>query len=151
MTQGEFVEETSRIERFFSTDSKTKELTAEERKEWYEELRNMAVSRYRQIIRQAFRKCKFMPKLADIVSINEELPYQSNKKETTKVDCNKCKGLGLVFYKKLIDNGKNKIKYEYVAHCNCQNGLEYAYDGTTISDSRYKSKFYVPTAQQIGI
>lgn len=139
----EFIEETGRIEKFFE-----KELTKFQRDEWYKELKSMSLSRYRQVASQSFRKSKFMPKLADIMAISEELPYQTIKKEIQKVECSKCKGEGLIFYKKLVDNGKNKIEYEYVACCDCQNGLEYAYDGTTIRD---RSKFYVPTAQQIGI
>ena len=146
MEIAEFIEETSRIEKYYE-----KELDKFQRDIWYQELKNKTLNRYRQIVNQTFRKCKFMPKLADIVAIDEEMPYQSIKKEMQKVACNKCKGEGLIFYKKLVDNGKNKIEYEFVARCECQNGLEYTYDGTTISDSRYRSKFYVPTAQQIGV
>lgn len=147
MEVAEFIEETSRIEKYYE-----KELDKFQRDIWYQELKNQPVNRYRQIINQIFRKCKFMPKLADIISIDEELPYtQINKEVTEKVKCNKCKGLGLIFYKKIINNGSKKLKYEFVARCDCKNGLEYAYDGTTISDSRYRSKFYVPTAQQLGL
>lgn len=146
MEVAEFIEETSKIEKYYE-----KELDKFQRDIWYQELKNHSISRYRQIVNQIFRKCKFMPKLADIISINDELPYQTNKKEVQKVDCGKCKGLGLMFYKKLIDNGSNKLEYEYVARCECQNGLEYAYDGTIISDVKHRSKFYVPTAQQLGL
>lgn len=146
MEIAEFIEETSRIEKYYE-----KELDKFQRDIWYQELKNKPINRYRQIVNETFRKCKFMPKLADIMAISEELPYQTIKKEIQKVECNKCKGEGLIFYKKLVDNGKNKIEYEYVARCECQNGLEYAYDGTIISDSKHRSKFYVPTAQQIGI
>ncbi len=146
MEIAEFIEETGRIENFFE-----KELTKFQRDEWYKQLKIMPINRYRQVVNQSFRECKFMPKLADIVSISEELPYQTTKKEIQKVECSKCKGEGLIFYKRLVDNGKNKIEYEYVARCECQNGLEYVYDGTTISDSKHRSKFYVPTAQQIGL
>lgn len=147
MTEKEFVEETCNIEEFYG-----KELNQFENKRWFEELRNMSLARYRQVIRQAFRKCKFMPKLADIISIEEELPYaQTEKKERTKVECNKCKGEGLIFYKRFIDNGNKKIEYEYVARCDCQNGTEFYYDGTKISDSKHRSKFYIPLVSEIGI
>lgn len=146
MTEKEFVEETCDIEKFYG-----KELNEFENKRWFEELKNITLVRYRQIIRQVFRKCKFMPKLADIISIEEELPYSQSKEEIKKVACNKCKGLGLIFYKKYIENGNKKLEYEYVARCNCQNGLEYAYDGTKITDPEHRSKFYVPTAQQLGL
>ena len=151
MTLNDFIEETSKIEQFYSTAEKTKELTTEERKIWYDELKNIDISRYRQISRQVFRKCKFMPKLADIVSINEELPYQTSKKEERRVECSKCKGLGLIFYKKRINNGKSDIEYEFVARCECQNGLKHAYDGRKISDSEHRSNYYISTANQIGL
>lgn len=147
MEVAEFIEETSRIEKYYE-----KELDKFQRDIWYQELKNQPINRYRQIINQIFRKCKFMPKLADIISIDEELPYlKKNKEVIQKVECNVCQGLGLIFYKKNIENGDKKIKYDFVARCNCKNGLEYTYDGTTISDSKHRSKFYIPTAQQLGL
>ena len=68
----EFIEETGRIEKYFE-----KELDKSQRDIWYQELKNLQIERYRQIINQVFRKCKFMPKLADIISIHEELPYRA--------------------------------------------------------------------------
>lgn len=77
MEIAEFVEETARIENFFE-----KELTKFQREEWFKELKNMPVTRYRQIINNAFRKCKFMPKLADIISIQEGLPYRTKHSDS---------------------------------------------------------------------
>lgn len=147
MEIAEFVQETNRIENFFE-----KELTKFQRDEWYKELKNMQVNRYRQLINQAFRQCKFMPKLADIVSINSEMPYNSNNNiAKEKVNCNICKGDGVVKYFKKIDNGDKKLNYEYYARCNCENGKEFNYDGTTISDVRHRSKFYIPSMQQLDL
>ena len=146
MEVAEFIEETSKIEQYYD-----KELDKFQRDIWYQELKNQSVSRYRQIINQVFRKCKFMPKLADLVSINEELPYQTSKKEEKRVECSKCKGLGLIFYKKRINNGKSDIECEFVARCECQNGLKHAYDGRKISDSEHRSNYYISTANQIGL
>ena len=98
MQISEFIEETSKIEKFYE-----KELDLFQRDIWFQELKNITIQRYRQIIKQVFNKCKFMPKLADIVSINEELPYvKTNKESTQKVECNRCHGLGLIFYKKIL-------------------------------------------------
>ena len=80
MQIAEFVEETSQIEQFFE-----KELTDFQRENWYQELKYIDIERYRQIVKQVFRKCKFMPKLADIITIQEELLYQQSKKEKQKV------------------------------------------------------------------
>ena len=54
-------------------------------------------------------------------------------------------------YQKLTNNGDRNIEYEYIARCNCQNGQEYIYDGTKISDKEHRSKYYIPVAQELGI
>ncbi len=146
MEVAEFIDETARLEKFFG-----KELDKFERDIWYQELKKMPISRYRQIVNKCFSKEKFMPKLATIVSINEELPYIQNTVKKQKVACSKCKGEGFILYKKILQNGNKKIQYTFLARCDCQNGLEFAYDGTKVSDARYGTKYYVPTAQQIGL
>ena len=82
MEVSEFIEETNKIEKFYE-----KELDKFQRDEWYKNLKNIPLERYRQIINNIFRKCKFMPKLADIIELQEELPYQNNsiQKENVKV------------------------------------------------------------------
>lgn len=152
MTVSDFIEETSKIERFYSTEGKSRELTTEEKKIWYDELKNIDITRYRLIVKQVFRECKFMPKLADIINIQRELPYINKSKiEDKQVKCNKCEGLGFILYKKIVQNGEKQLEYEYIAHCNCQNGIKYAYDGANISDTQHRSKYYIPNAQEIMI
>lgn len=147
MEIAEFVEETARIENFFE-----KELTKFQRDEWFKELKNMTINRYRQLVNQAFRQCKFMPKLADIVSINMEMPYNSNNNIIReKVECSICNGDGIIKYFKQIDNGDKKLIYEYYARCNCENGKDFVYDGTTISDTKHRTKFYIPSMAQINL
>lgn len=83
MEIAEFIEETARIEKFYE-----KELEKFQRDIWYQELKNLPINRYRQIVNNTFRKCKFMPKLADIISIQEELPYRTkcnNSKTKSRV------------------------------------------------------------------
>lgn len=147
MEIAEFIEETNRIENFFE-----KELTKFQRDEWFKELRNMPLSRYRQLVNQTFRQCKFMPKLADIVSINIDLPYGSNNNNIReRVACNICNGDGVIKYYREIENGGEKLVYEYYARCNCENGKEFNYDGTTISDTKHRSKFYIPLITQLNL
>ena len=89
-----------------------------------------------------------MPKLADIISLNEELSYSVKPQQSIeKVQCKKCNGTGAIFYKKMIEDRE----YEYVARCECQNGLEFAYDGTKISDTKNRSYYYVPTLTQLNL
>lgn len=141
----EFIDETSKIEEYYE-----KELTKVQRDVWYQELKKITVDRYRRIIKQVFRECKFMPKLSDILEIDEKLPGENSKKKQ-KVECNMCKGSGFHPYEKIVDNGVQKLSYTFLARCECENGLEYAYDGTKISDARYRSKYYIPTIQQLGL
>lgn len=143
----EFVEETARIEKFFG-----KKLDKFQSDIWYQELKSMPISRYRQAVSKCFGKCKFMPRLADIVSISESLPFiQSNSNPKQKVQCDKCRGEGFILYHKIITDGDRQIDYEYLARCDCQNGLEFAYDGTRIKDTQHRSKYYIPSVQQLGI
>jgi len=147
MQIAEFVEATSQIEKFFDKD-----LTDFQRENWYQELKYIDIERYRQIVKQVFRKCKFMPKLADIIEIQEELPYQQkNKKEKQKIDCQKCKGDGVIFYKKIITDGNRKIEYTYVARCTCQNAEDFKYNGTKLNDTKNRSNYYIPSVEELGI
>lgn len=86
MTNTEFVEETNNLEKFFD-----KELKDFERVIWFKELKNIDVARYRQVIKEAYRQCKFMPKLADIIKINNELPKAKIQKEEITEKCDICK------------------------------------------------------------
>ena len=138
----EFVEATHDLEDFFD-----KELRDFERKQWFEELQNMTIERYRQIIKESYRKCKFLPKLVDILNFNNELAYATQKKQVSKVHCDICKGIGAIFYKKVVDG----FTYDFVARCECENGLNYAYDGTKVKDSKHRSDYYIPTLSQINL
>ena len=86
MTNVEFVEETNNLEKFFDKDLKDFE-----RAIWFRELKDIDVARYRQIVKEAYRQCKFMPKLADIIKINNELPKAKIQKEEITEKCDICK------------------------------------------------------------
>lgn len=147
MKVDEFIEETSNIEKYYG-----KELEDYQRKIWYQELQNLSIARYRQIIRELYRKCKFMPKLADILEIHTNLSYERQVEQNTeKVECEKCKGLGFVLYTKMFDNGIDKIPYQYIARCTCKNGENYIYDGRNVQDKRFRTNYYIPSVAEIGI
>lgn len=86
MTNTEFVEETSNLEKFYEKD-----LKEYERVIWFKELKSLDVSRYRQIIREAYKRCKMLPKLADIIKINNEIPKTKAQKEEITEKCDICK------------------------------------------------------------
>jgi len=143
MTNGEFIEATSRLEKYYE-----KEFSIEQQRIMFEELREVSVEKYKKAITYCIRNNKFIPKVSDILNaINEVKTIVA--KETTRIECKKCKGVGYVPYYKKIDNGGKEIIYQFFAVCDC--GNEKRYDGTTISDIEHKSKFYVPLMNEIGL
>lgn len=142
----EFIEETANIEKYYG-----KELDGFQREIWYNELSRIDIARYRVIIKEIFRHSKFMPKLADILEINENLAHKPKEVIDESVECKKCDSKGYIFYKKVVKNGEKDIIYDMFARCDCKNGLKYAYDGTKINDTEHRSKFYVPTISQLGM
>lgn len=139
----EFVEEVDKLERFYQ-----KEITEEQRKIWYGELRNIDIARFRYVIVQVYRTFKFLPKLADILEINANLGYSQVKKEANKNNCKRCNGTGYVIYKKTIKNGTTDTLYEFGAICSCRQKTRY--EGWKITDERYRSNYYTPFAEEVG-
>ena len=147
MTHSEFIQATERLESYYG-----KEYTNEQNIIAYEELKDMSIERYRQIVTQCIRTSKFLPKVADILEIHKELPYSQRKQvENKKVYCAKCNSKGYVIYQKDVKNGNITMQYPFFARCDCANGLEHAYDGTKISDTEHRTKYYVPTVAELGI
>ena len=127
----EFDEETQKLEKFYEKD-----IPDEQRKIWYEEFKGISITRYKYLISQVYRKCKFMPKLADIIEKNKSIGYMQPREQEQKkqlAECDKCKGTGFVFYKKQ----KGTLWYDYVCRCNCLNG--------------YQINKEILTEQQLGI
>lgn len=139
----EFDETVEEIENFYQ-----KEISEEQKKIWYQELRQIDIKRFKYIISQVYRTCKFIPKLADIIEINTSLGYSQVKKEATS-KCNKCKGTGYILYKKLIPNGDKKIECEYMAVCGC--GKQSQYKGWEFPEERYRTNYYTPYAKELGL
>lgn len=147
MTDGEFIEETSKLEKYYGKELETFQL-----KIWKEEIGTLSAQRYRQIVREIFKTSKFMPKLADIIEINKELGYHTeSKKEIKKVPCDKCNGEGFIIYTKLVDNGNIKLPYDFIARCDCENGNEFIYDGRTIQDKEHRNNYYIPSISELGL
>lgn len=128
MNRSEFVEATSRIERYYE-----KEYTTQQLQIMFEELSTLPVERYRQLISAVIRKSKYLPKIADIIEANAEVPYPKSKEEDSAVECKKCNSTGIVNYTKVIDGEK----YIFGARCNCRNGS--------------KEVSAIPSVNEIGI
>ena len=66
MEINEFIEVTNRIEQYFD-----KEYSNEQRQIMYEELKNMSKEKYKIAVNECIKKCKYLPKLADILPKKE--------------------------------------------------------------------------------
>lgn len=139
----EFIEATGRLEKYYG-----KEYEKEQRRIMFEELQSLNIERYRQLISMLIKKSKFLPKIADFTEVDIETPYTIQDK-IQKTECKKCNSTGYLIYTKVIKDGNRELKNQYACLCNCGNAKKY--EGWNVSDKRYKSEFYTPFAQEIGL
>lgn len=144
MTQSEFIEAASRIEQYYC-----KEYTNEQRQIMFKELKDMSIERFRQLMSAILRKSKFLPKIADFVEVDIEIPFSAQKEELQKIECKKCNSTGYLMYTKIIKDGDRELKNQYACVCKCGNARKY--EGWKVTDKRYRSNFYTPLAQELGI
>lgn len=145
----EFMEETKKLERFYS-----KELTEEQKKIWFENLKKLTLLRYQYIIGVIYRKNKYFPTLADIIQINEETGMKKEEKKYKEEKCDICSNRGIIRYIKKI----NGIDYDYYCKCHCLNSNKYncfptmeeaGFTEEMILKSRTKKKMSVEEAKKI--
>ena len=115
MVEADFVRITTEMERFYE-----KEYNSEQRKYIFEAFKKMSQERYRQVVNTVFKTCRFLPKLADLIEIEQNIPKETPK-EKESVECARCNGTGLTAYTKLIPNGDEELEYQFVARCGCAN------------------------------
>lgn len=132
MLTHEFVEATSRLEKYYN-----KEYTTAQLEIMYDELKHFDIERYRQLISAALKKCQNKPKIADFYLLDAEIPRNSDENAIEKVECTKCNGTGYITYKKFMTDGNKKLEYIYAARCNCENGNN--------------AQRRVPTAKELGL
>lgn len=86
MTHAEFIEITGNLEDFFE-----KELTTKQEKEWFIALKDISKEDYINAIREAYRSCKFMPKLTEILQL---IDTKTNTRDFSKYYANNawCEG-----------------------------------------------------------
>ena len=116
MNNTEFIQATTRLERYYG-----KEYTTDQLKIMFEFLKGWNVEKYVKAINYCLRNSKYLPKIADLTSVNTDNAQVSNKENIKFVKCNKCNGEGFIKYWKTDKNGGNPILYEYLAFCNCEN------------------------------
>lgn len=138
MTRAEFLEEIKSLEAFFE-----KELSIEQATDWYEELQDYSIAKFRVAIRESKRNCKFMPKLSEFLIFIQEARVE--KQETEKVECSKCNGTGYIAYIKKVLNGNKILEYTYCCTCDCSNAT--AYDGSILNQN--KNKYRIPSKEEL--
>ena len=145
----EFMEETKKLERFYS-----KELTEEQKTIWFENLKKLTLQRYQYIIGVIYRKNKYFPTLADILQINDETGMKKEEKKYKEEKCDICSSRGVIRYIKKI----NGIDYDYYCKCHCLNANKYdcfptmeevGFSEEIILKSRTKKKMNVEEAKKI--
>lgn len=119
MQINEFVEATSRLENYFD-----KEYTNSQRTIMFDELKVLDIDRYKHIIAVLIRNAKYLPKIADILEVNNTLARnKKNLKDEEIIECKYCDSKGFLLYKKY--DSRNKLNYEFVCRCFCENGKKY--------------------------
>ena len=119
MIEMDFIDITEKMEKYYQ-----EQYNAEQRKFIYDAVKNMTKERYELLIQKAIKSCKYLPKVANLLEIEQGLPREEIKQKE-KVKCKICGGSGIVPYIKKIKNGDTEIPYQYVARCICENGKEY--------------------------
>lgn len=132
MQLNEFIEATGRLETYYNKD-----LSTEQMKIMYEELKNISLERYKKLISKCLKTCKYMPKIADIMEANMELIGETVEEKKTVFACDKCEGTGYVFYTKFIQNNNMRIPYTHAARCVCENSVN--------------ANQKIPTYEELGI
>lgn len=130
MELNEFIETTSKIEKYFE-----KEYTTEQSQIMFEQVKNMSAERYLKAVNGCIRNCKFMPKLADILKASSEIDNVDYSKKREHTPCKICGGRGFVRYSKILQ--ETGYEYDYACRCNCNNG------------DYYSKK--IPTFEELGI
>lgn len=144
MQISEFIEATGRLEKYYD-----KEYNNEQRKIMFEELKEINIDRYKILISSVIKKCKFLPKIADIIEANNEEPYSNNLNNKEKIECEKCNSTGYIIYTKIINDGTRKLHYQYASICDCGNAKQYK--GWEITDERFRNNYYTPLAKDLGL
>lgn len=117
MEINEFIQATNKLEKYYD-----KEYTEEQRKIMFDRLKDLSIKEYNRAINNVIDKCKFLPKISDIKQgLTENNNQVTNQPEINFVKCEKCNE-GFVRYFREISGGTRKLKYEYVALCDCENG-----------------------------
>jgi len=141
MSEEEFYKYVTEMQNFYG-----QKLSDIELRVWYDSLKFMTIQRFNFILSEIYKTNKYMPRLAEILQVHNQIPYVSTqKKEIENNKCEKCDNTGYVRYYKNIDDQQ----YLYMAVCDC--GRQEKFDGRKCLDPKNKSEYYIPTMQEINL
>lgn len=141
MNREDFLKYIEELQNFYG-----QKLSQTELEVWYDNLKTMTMQRFNLILSEIYKTSKFMPKLADILQVHNQIPYTATQPEKKMTGhCEKCNDTGYVTYYKDIDG----MKYQYAAVCDC--GRQKTYNGRECIDPKNKSDYFIPTANEINI
>lgn len=135
MTNAEFIQSTSRLEKYYD-----KEYSTDQLKIMFEMLKEWNAEKYRRAIDYCIRNSKYLPKVADLMSADSDSSFVINKTEIDFVKCNKCRDGFVKYFKNIKVNGKT-VPYEYLALCTCENGQK----------QRSINKYNFPSIAELGL
>lgn len=139
MTIDEMTAEIKKLENYYG-----KQMTVDENEIWYDNLKELSIGRFRLIVAESYKKCKYMPKLSEIWDIHKEMPYvEPKKEEEKKANCRICGNSGYVIYVKEYKG----LEYDTVAVCEC--GRKKPYDGQALSDESKRNNYYQKTSREV--
>ena len=125
-----------------------KEITDDIQKIWYNEFKDPSFERFKLIISKIYKTNKFMPRLADLIEVNNHLGTITNSTpKESKEKCPVCHGDGYIIYKKMVKNGDKTIWYDFMAVCDyCKKYPQYK--GWENNDD-HKTNYFTPLASEI--
>lgn len=138
MTGNDFIATIKQLENYYQ-----KEMTDEQKKIWFENLKKMDIRRFNYLIGQLYKTQKFMPKLADVLELNNAIGQVQQDIKENKVDCKECNNTGYVLYWKKANN----TSYQFMAVCKC--GRRKPYRGWEVQDDRNKNDYFIPSITEI--
>lgn len=140
MTEMEFIESNNYLEKFFE-----KELTEFQRKTWYEELKYIPVRNYKNLVREAIKTYKYLPKLSEMLLLKSTVKMQEERTEQVHTKCDLCNGSGLIRFTRKVENGPTPLHYEYVARCKCENAKNFEWK------DKESGRFIIPSAVELRL
>lgn len=108
---------------------------------YYQAMKYITPEKWNVIEKQLFSKFKFMPKVAEIVELNNAT--KEEKEIKARIECPICDGCGYI----TVFRKNDGVLYEFAYVCDC--GNEEKYDGSKLKDTKHRTPFYTPSITEL--